>query len=351
MLTVGAFSRASGLPVSALRYYDAAGVLRPAHVDPVTGYRWYAPDQVGLAGLVARMRQTGMPVADICHVITTDPVTARRVVDAHRRRLEAELATASAHLADVQELLAATTSLTVDTAELRAALRSVRHAVGDDSSWRALRGVLFDVDGASLRLVATDRHRLAVSALPVTGVEGPPVRVIVPVAVVDAFLGGTEMTRVGVSLAAGRVTLGGLDGTPIDAIYPDYRALLTAHGSHLGDARKPSAVAVGVAVSAADLREQVIRAEARKGLTAGPCDDLVTVGLDPTKIHISDAPRTVAFDRGYVADAVRSFGDADLRLTVGERDALRLAAVHGPDAVVLLMPVRLDAHAGLSQVR
>lgn len=55
MLTVGAFSRASGLPVSALRYYDAAGVLRPAHVDPVTGYRWYTPDQVGRAGLVARI--------------------------------------------------------------------------------------------------------------------------------------------------------------------------------------------------------------------------------------------------------------------------------------------------------
>lgn len=341
MLTVGAFSRASGLPVSALRYYDAAGVLRPARVDPVTGYRWYAPDQVGRAGLVARMRQTGMPVADICHVITTDPVTARRVVDAHRRRLEAELATATAHLADVQELLAATTCLTVGAAELRAALRSVRHAVGDDSSWRALRGVLFDVDGAALRLVATDRHRLAVSALPVTGVEGPPARVIVPVTDVDTFLGRTETARVGVSLAAGRVTLGGLDGTPIDAIYPDYRALLAAHGTRPGDALGPSSVAV----SAPELLEQVTRAGARSGMNTGPSNDLVVIGLDPTKVHIGDAPSTVAFDRGYLADAVRSFGDADVQLTVGERDAIRLAAVHGPDAVVLLMPVRLDAPA------
>lgn len=345
MLTVGAFSRASGLPVSALRYYDAAGVLRPAHVDPVTGYRWYTPDQVGRASLVARMRQTGMPVADICCVITTDPVTARRVVDAHHRRLEAELATATARLADVRELLTATTSLTVDAAELRATLRSVRHAVGDHSSWRALRGVLFDVDDAVLRLVATDRHRLAVGALQVTGVEGPPVRVIVPVTVVDAFLDRTETTRVGMSLAAGRVTLGGLDGTPIDAIYPDYRALLAAHGSHPGDTRGQSSVATGVAVTAPDLLEQVIRAEARSGLDSGSRDDLVTIGLDPTKVHIGDAPRTVAFDRKYLTDAVRSFGDAALRLTIGERDAIRLAAVPGLDSVVLLMPVRLDAHA------
>lgn len=345
MLTVGAFSRASGLPVSALRYYDAAGVLRPAHVDPVTGYRWYTPHQVGRAGLVARMRQTGMPVADICRVITADPVTARRVVDAHQRRLEAELATATAHLTDVRELLTATTSLTVDAAELRAALRSVRHAVGDHSSWRALRGVLFDVDDGVLRLVATDRHRLAVSALPVTGVEGPPVCVIVPVTVVDAFLDRAETGRVGVSLAAGRVTLGGLDDTPIDAIYPDYRALLAAHGSHPGGTHGPSSVAAGVAVRADDLLEQVIRGEAGSGQNAGPRDDLVAIGLDPTKVHIGDAPGTVAFDRRYLTEAVRSFGDADLRLTVGERDAIRLAVVHGPDAVVLLMPVRLDADA------
>ncbi|MEV0949680.1 MerR family transcriptional regulator [Promicromonospora sp. NPDC050249] len=342
MLAVGAFSRASGLPVSALRYYDAAGVLRPAHVDPATGYRWYTPSQVERAGLVARMRLTGMPVADICRVITADPVSARRVVDAHQRRLEAELATATAHLADVRELLAATTRLTVKAAELRAALRSIRHAAGDHSSWPALRGVLFDVDDATLRLAATDRHRLATTVLPVTDVEGPPVRVIVPVTVVDAFLDRTETAQVSMSLAAGHVALGALDGAPIDALYPDYRALLAAHGSHPGDTKEPAA---GVTVTAPDLLEQVIRDEARSGPDARPRNDLVMIGLDPTKVHIGDAPRAVAFDRKYLADAVRSFGDADLRLTVGERDAIRLAAVGGLDAVVLLMPVRPNVDA------
>ncbi len=39
----------SGLGVSALRFYDRAGVLVPDQVDPVTGYRWYAPEQLGEA--------------------------------------------------------------------------------------------------------------------------------------------------------------------------------------------------------------------------------------------------------------------------------------------------------------
>jgi len=344
MLTVGAFARASGLPVSALRYYDAAGLLRPAHVDPATGYRWYTPSQVGRAELVARMRRTGMPVADICRVITADPVTARRLIDDHQRRLEADLATATAHLADVRELLAATTTLTVDAAELRAALRSVRHAVGGRSSWPALRGVLFDVDDAALRLVATDRHRLAVTALPVTGVVGPAMQVIVPVTVVDAFLDRTETARVDVSLTAVRVALGGVDGAPVDALYPDYQALLAAHTSRSTTSREPSSIAAGITVTAPDLLEHVMRDD----VTSEPGNrprDLVMIGLDPTRVHVGDAPRTVAFDRGYLADAVRSFGDADLRLTVGERDAIRLAAVHSPDAVVLLMPVQLDARA------
>ena len=39
MLTIGAFARASRLSPKALRLYDELGLLRPASVDPVSGYR------------------------------------------------------------------------------------------------------------------------------------------------------------------------------------------------------------------------------------------------------------------------------------------------------------------------
>ncbi|GAB2489765.1 MerR family DNA-binding transcriptional regulator [Promicromonospora xylanilytica] len=345
MLTVGAFSRASGLPVSALRYYDTAGLLRPAHVDPATGYRWYTPVQVERAELMARMRRTGMPVADIRRAITADPVTARRVVDAHQRRLEAELATATAHLAGARALLSATTHLTVEMAALRAALRSVRHAVGDRSSWRALRGVLFDAEGAHLRLVATDRYRLAVSSVPATGVDGPPVRVIVPVTVVDEFLARETTPRVGVALAADRVALGHMDGAPVEEIYPDYRKILAAHGP--GRAPGPAPDAAGATVTAPDLLAQVSRGRCASpgGVRSGRGTDLVRFGPGPAEIRIGGIPRAIAFNREYLTDALRSFGSSELRLTVGDRDALRLASVRAPDAVALVMPVRPDSRA------
>ncbi|MGH8922970.1 MAG: MerR family transcriptional regulator, partial [Actinomycetes bacterium] len=47
--SIGSMSRESGLTVSALRFYDGAGLLSPAHVDPHTAYRYYAPDQLAVA--------------------------------------------------------------------------------------------------------------------------------------------------------------------------------------------------------------------------------------------------------------------------------------------------------------
>ena len=63
MRGIGEMARASGLSVSALRFYDGAGVLVPAEVDPDTGYRRYADDQLRAARLVASLRRVGMPIA------------------------------------------------------------------------------------------------------------------------------------------------------------------------------------------------------------------------------------------------------------------------------------------------
>jgi DNA polymerase III subunit beta len=66
---IGAVARASGLTVSALRFYDGAGVLRPDEVDPVSGYRWYGEHQVALARVIAALRRVRMPVPEIAAVV------------------------------------------------------------------------------------------------------------------------------------------------------------------------------------------------------------------------------------------------------------------------------------------
>src|SRR5262245_57038833 len=68
MLTIGDFARASGLTPKALRLYDELGLLRPAEVDETNGYRYYDPDQLDGARLVARLRLVGMSLERIRRV-------------------------------------------------------------------------------------------------------------------------------------------------------------------------------------------------------------------------------------------------------------------------------------------
>lgn len=64
-LTIGAFARASHLSLKALRLYDDLGLLRPVWVDPASGYRHYAAEQLEVARLIGRLRTVEMPLADI----------------------------------------------------------------------------------------------------------------------------------------------------------------------------------------------------------------------------------------------------------------------------------------------
>lgn len=92
LLTIGAFAKASRLSPKALRLYDELGLLTPARVDPVTGYRLYAPDQLDQARLVAWLRRLGMPLARIRHVCALDAGPAGQEVRAFWAQVEADTA-------------------------------------------------------------------------------------------------------------------------------------------------------------------------------------------------------------------------------------------------------------------
>jgi PPM family protein phosphatase len=94
LLTIGAFSRASRLSPKALRLYDSLGLLTPAHVDQVSGYRFYRPDQLERARLVAWLRRLGMPLARIgvvCDLALDAPDQAAKQIAAYWAETEAEL--------------------------------------------------------------------------------------------------------------------------------------------------------------------------------------------------------------------------------------------------------------------
>jgi DNA-binding transcriptional MerR regulator len=72
MFGVGAFGRLAQVSVRTLHYYDQQGLLRPAKIDPGTGYRWYAADQLHRLNRILALRDLGLSLAEIRRVLDDD---------------------------------------------------------------------------------------------------------------------------------------------------------------------------------------------------------------------------------------------------------------------------------------
>jgi DNA-binding transcriptional MerR regulator len=90
LLPIGRFARLAGLSVGALRHYDELDLIRPADIDRFTGYRRYRRAQLETARTIARLRDLELPLDDIRQALAMDdPAAQRRVIAAHRARIEA----------------------------------------------------------------------------------------------------------------------------------------------------------------------------------------------------------------------------------------------------------------------
>ena len=106
LMTIGRFSRLTGLTVKALRHYDELGLLRPAAVDPATGYRSYSSAQVAVAEAIRTLRRLELPLDDISSLLATDdPAAVRRVLVDHQRRTAHRAAELNVILQGLQPLI------------------------------------------------------------------------------------------------------------------------------------------------------------------------------------------------------------------------------------------------------
>ena len=63
MFSIGEFARIGTVSVRTLRHYDEIGLLRPAKVDPATGYRGYSADQLGQLNRILALKELGLSLA------------------------------------------------------------------------------------------------------------------------------------------------------------------------------------------------------------------------------------------------------------------------------------------------
>lgn len=78
LVSIKRFAQLTALAPSTLRFYDEVGLLRPAVVDPATGYRFYHKDQTVQAERVRLLRSLEVPIPEIRALLSeTDPVAYR----------------------------------------------------------------------------------------------------------------------------------------------------------------------------------------------------------------------------------------------------------------------------------
>ncbi|SIS00086.1 DNA polymerase III beta subunit, C-terminal domain [Micromonospora avicenniae] len=356
--SIGELARASGLTVSALRFYDSAGVLVPALVDPVTGYRWYTDEQVAPARLVAGLRRVGMPVAEIAAAVRAEPAAVHRLLDAHLRRLEDGLADARRELCRIRALISPeepvmATRLVLSRIELTQAIDAVRFAVGTDPELPVLTGVLFDVTPDGVRLVATDRHRLALARAGAGRADGPAVRVVAPAgfvdevrALLDTGAGVTPEAHLTVDRTAVSVSVAGrvVTAAPLPYDFPDYQRLLRVAA---GDAP-----AYRIPVDAAALRSALRRPDAPTVALEhdGAPVAVAVLGVDDSGWLRLLEPGEAAPGGGlrvgvngdYLLDALDAAGESQLVLELdGPIAPLAVRRPGDDDAFSILMPIRL----------
>ena len=107
MFTIGDFAGLGRVSVRMLRHYDAIGLLPPAHVDPHTGYRYYAASQLKLLNRVIALKDLGFTLQQVKSMIEdkVEPTELRGMLRLRRAELAAQVDRDAARLAQVDARL------------------------------------------------------------------------------------------------------------------------------------------------------------------------------------------------------------------------------------------------------
>jgi DNA-binding transcriptional MerR regulator len=107
MFTIGDFARHGRVSIRMLRHYDAIGLLRPAQVDPSSGYRLYQAAQLSRLNRIVALKDLGFTLQQVQAILDEDVSTEelRGMLRLRRAELEAALAATASGLLQVEARL------------------------------------------------------------------------------------------------------------------------------------------------------------------------------------------------------------------------------------------------------
>ena len=118
MFVIGEFARHGRVSVRMLRHYDAIGLLEPMWIDPGTGYRFYDAGQLSRLNRIVALKNLGFTLQQVASMLDdqVSPAELRGMLKLRQAKLQQQIATDTARLAQVRARLLAIESETTQMA-------------------------------------------------------------------------------------------------------------------------------------------------------------------------------------------------------------------------------------------
>lgn len=353
LLTISAFARAVDLSPGTLRYYDEAGLLRPAEVDARTGYRYYTADLERRAHLIRRMREVGVPIETMRRVLDGPVDEALAALREFGDDAHASAALTQRAIADVitslqqQPTDPSTIEAAVDGPELATALQRVSAAT-DDAPDSPLGVVALDLEADTLTVAATNRYWMATWLLRPQlhspfAVDRRFVVLRDDIAPMIDWLTRTDHVRV----IGDENTMLFADGEQPDLTvslvedrFPAFRILVAAAPTSYGRASVDRA---RLLAALSDGEQPVVIRVGTDRVTVRTAGDVEGVRLDATT---TGRPIEAGFSPGLLRSAVTAVVGTEVMIAYDAPDrAVRITSPAQRNFTALVMPVRLDSQA------
>lgn len=241
--------------------------------------------------------------------------------------------------------------VTLPAATFRTALEKTLFAIAQQDVRYYLKGLLIDFEGATLRTVASDGHRLAVFQETLADGFAVNRQIIVPrkgVLELHRLLGdAAEEVVLQISPNTLRANIGALSFSTklIDGRYPDYRRVL------------PQECATTLLVERDQLRSALGRVglmtnEKQKSITleASPAGEMVLTGQSMEQddaeerltVTTEGSPVSVGFNTGYLIEAISHVAGSEIRLSFTPAgNSCLVEDLDDPRYRCVVMPMRL----------
>ena len=86
-MKIGEIAAFFNVSVKAVRIYEQKGIIKPAKIDPMTGYRYYTADQVGQINSLLELKALGFTLTEIKNIMSGKMTNEKFIEALNKKRM------------------------------------------------------------------------------------------------------------------------------------------------------------------------------------------------------------------------------------------------------------------------